>query len=204
MQRAWPDRSLIALQGDRHKGVAKHVSGTPVAGAHRDHSDEASPPGTFMLGNSTHQGQAHWRPGSSGGSIFRAAFVVVVVISSRNAVAVVVLSWPWNAHRHTGLESNRVPVFHMPHITLSILRAAVCGALAELTPCNRFQASLSRINHRPGIALISTRGIRCSLAGPPFFPNTVDFWARPGDIGQSLHGRKSGRVQRPPAVDGGK
>jgi hypothetical protein len=86
---------LSLLWGDRQKGVAKHVSGTPIAvGAHGDHWDEASPPGPFTFGNSPRQGEAHWHGRSSGESMFRSAVVVVVSFILNNAVAVSVLSLP--------------------------------------------------------------------------------------------------------------
>lgn len=70
------DLSLVLA--DRSKSVATHVLGTPLAGAHRDHSDEASSPGPFTLGNSPARLEAHWHDRSSGESIFRAAFVVLL------------------------------------------------------------------------------------------------------------------------------
>jgi hypothetical protein len=87
---------LLVVWGDRHKGVAKHVLGTPVAGAHEDHSDEARRPGTFMLGGLCPQGQVHCHPRSSGPSMFRAAGVVFFFFCFHldNAVAVFVLSLP--------------------------------------------------------------------------------------------------------------
>jgi hypothetical protein len=87
------DRSSF-VRGDRHKGVAKHVLGTPVAGAHEDHSDEARRPGTFMLEELCPQGQAHRHHRSSGPSMFRAAGVVFFCFYLDDAVAVSVLSLP--------------------------------------------------------------------------------------------------------------
>jgi len=63
--------------------------------------------------------------------MFRPAFAV----ASNNAVAVVVVVSLWQNHDyHISLGSNRVPVFHMPHITVNIFRATVCTALPPVSP----------------------------------------------------------------------
>lgn len=78
---------LPSSVGDRQKPSPSTYRELPnTSGAHGDHSDEASPPGPFMSGNSPRQGEAHWHPRSSGGFRFRP----VAAVALNNAVVVVV------------------------------------------------------------------------------------------------------------------
>jgi len=108
------------------KDAAKHLSrALRVGEAHEDHSGVADPAGPIHDEELIPQDRPVARQ-----ELRRGDWPILRSWSFLNN-----RRGPWLGHRpHTLAWSNRLAVFHMPHITVSNLRATACQALASWIP----------------------------------------------------------------------